>query len=551
MVAKVDLHEIYKSKCQELKQKPNSSLLNLLVENKDVNYFTKLDLDDNMIGSAGMTPLIEVIKHSPELTEIGLKGNMLSSEPVNQLAKLLQDHKRIRSLDLSQNDIRLSGPDLLSMLKTNSQITKLLINETNMRPLFINLISIQLRRNNAPVSCIRNNSSACSDRSGSIGGVKKIGFNTEIDVRDQSPPPSPVGASVKGGVFEVVESDPQSPNMFGSQEGQVESEIEQEEHGVTFSSYIAFSADDDAAPLQPEVPLKKVASRRPTVCAEAYSEEQIDNFAPEVNPKSEEETNFLMSVLERNQLFNHLDDYELLDAVNAFSERPRMMGDSVYEDEDEDMDTFFVIYEGSLHSTTGNRTLVKGTTFGDIFLLYPQSSTETVSATTDCVLYALDRPTFKFILNKASKKKRAMYESFLMKVPFLSTLSHIELLQLADALKSSQYEDGDCVIKYGEEGNWLHIVVEGKVEVIGRDDSNNKLKVCEFKVGECVGELEFLNNHETVADVIARGRVRTAKMNRRHFEMCMGPVIDILRKNADALEVYSYYRETLARILKK
>ena len=37
-------------------------------------------------------------------------------------------------------------------------------------------------------------------------------------------------------------------------------------------------------------------------------------------------------------------------------------------------------------------------------------------------------------------------------------------------------------------------------------------------------------------------------MNRRHFEMCMGPVVDILRKNADKLEVYAYYRETLAKI---
>eukprot|EP01060_Flectonema_neradi_P017606 TRINITY_DN24473_c0_g1_i1.p1 TRINITY_DN24473_c0_g1~~TRINITY_DN24473_c0_g1_i1.p1 ORF type:complete len:546 (+),score=110.10 TRINITY_DN24473_c0_g1_i1:67-1704(+) len=544
MVAKVGLHEVYRSKCKELNQKPNSSLVNLLKENSNPLEFTKLDLKDNMIGAAGMVPLVEVVKQCPELTEIVLRGNTLTSESVNTLLEVLRTHKRIRSLDLSENDIRLSGPDVLSLLKANPQLTKVSIQDTNMRPLFVNLINMQLKKNNTPASCIRNNSSGGSDsRSNSLpGSGKRIEFSAELDVRDQSPPSSPVAASVVKGNnnFEVVESDPKSPDSFCDENSSREGEH------VTFGAFTAFTDDDDAQ--QPAAPLKKVASRRPTVCAEAYSEEQIDNFRPEVNPKSEEESSFLLGVLERNQLFNHLDDYELMDAVNAFSERPRMMGDFVYEDEDEDMDTFFVIYEGNLHTTDGDRSLSKGDTFGDIFLLYPQASTETVSATSDCVLYALDRITFKFILNKASKKKRAMYEGFLMKVPFLSTLSHIELLQLADALKSSQYEDGQTVIKYGEEGTWLHIVVEGMVEVIGRDDSNNKIKVCEFKMGECVGELEFLNNHKTVADVVAIGRVRTAKMNRRHFEMCMGPVIDILRKNADALEVYSYYRETLARI---
>ena len=80
-------------------------------------------------------------------------------------------------------------------------------------------------------------------------------------------------------------------------------------------------------------------------------------------------------------------------------------------------------------------------------------------------------------------------------------------------------------------------------QVLGRDSEMAEKKVCEFVEGDCVGELEFINNHKCVADVKAKGNVRTAKMHRHHFEMCMGPIVDILRRQADTGEVYEYYRQ--------
>ena len=80
------------------------------------------------------------------------------------------------------------------------------------------------------------------------------------------------------------------------------------------------------------------------------------------------------------------------------------------------------------------------------------------------------------------------------------------------------------------------------MEVIGRDGAGAKITVCEFHVGDCVGELEFIHNHKTVADVRAKGAVRSAKLNRAHFEMCMGPIVDILKRNAGTdNRTYDYY----------
>jgi hypothetical protein len=85
--------------------------------------------------------------------------------------------------------------------------------------------------------------------------------------------------------------------------------------------------------------------------------------------------------------------------------------------------------------------------------------------------------------------------------------------------------------------------------VLGRDDKGAPKWVCDFKEGDCVGELEFLHHHLCVADVVAKTPlVRTARMNRRHFEMVMGPVKDVLARTAQESEVFSYYRDQLSKI---
>ena len=87
----------------------------------------------------------------------------------------------------------------------------------------------------------------------------------------------------------------------------------------------------------------------------------------------------------------------------------------------------------------------------------------------------------------------------------------------------------------------------GEVDVIGRGDFGKPLHVCTFGYGHPVGELEFINNHVCVADVVAKTDVKTAKLSRRHFELVMGPVVDVLKRNAEQ-PVYTYYNKTLALV---
>ena len=48
---------------------------------------------------------------------------------------------------------------------------------------------------------------------------------------------------------------------------------------------------------------------------------------------------------------------------------------------------------------------------------------------------------------------------------------------LADALEPCKFNDGELLISYGTEGEWMYIIVEGDVKVIGRTGDNNQDKV--------------------------------------------------------------------------
>lgn len=309
------------------------------------------------------------------------------------------------------------------------------------------------------------------------------------------------------------------------------------------------------------------------LAAIAFTRDAVDK-SPEVKKR-------LLASLEGYHLFSHLDDHDLARIVDIMKVHQFYAGDHIVSKLDPS-DEFFVICEGeaeiteielndemmqsfsnaspdgspirttaarngptSVKHVVGSR-LHSGAGFGDLALLYESSSPETIVATVDgTVACSIDRYAYKNICMKAAFDKRERYEGFLRKVRFLDGLTNDERLRLAEALKSAKYAKGDHIISYGEDGKWFNIILEGRIDVIGRDDNGKEVYVCSFEAGDCVGELEFLRGHKTVADCIAATEVvKTAKMARNHFEKVIGPAKEVLERQAKDSEVYAYYRGT-------
>eukprot|EP00659_Diplonema_papillatum_P022748 gene22748-34842_t len=97
------------------------------------------------------------------------------------------------------------------------------------------------------------------------------------------------------------------------------------------------------------------------------------------------------------------------------------------------------------------------------------------------------------------------------------TLPPEERMRLDAVFKSKSFREGDKLLTCGEPGDCMFVIQQGEVEVIGRDNQNNPLSVCTMGPGSIVGELEIINNHPCVADVVATENVHTKMITKEDF----------------------------------
>eukprot|EP00668_Euglena_longa_P005278 GGOE01006212.1.p1 GENE.GGOE01006212.1~~GGOE01006212.1.p1 ORF type:complete len:431 (-),score=111.91 GGOE01006212.1:878-2170(-) len=287
--------------------------------------------------------------------------------------------------------------------------------------------------------------------------------------------------------------------------------------------------------------------RRVTVCDAGFDEDKEAGYQMKVVPKTPQEEAALMEALAKLAIFAHLDDKELQTVVQSMDRATFKQGEVLFHQGESkgDEDKMFVIIEGAVSLTCKGEHSDRGA--GDIFgegeLLFPQSRHTTARVETSYVrAWTLSRLDFRHLLRGASMRKRQAYAAVLKKITFLQSLTNAEIVQLCDCLQPVKYRPGEAIIRYGDVGLWMYIILEGKVEVLGRKEDGSSIHVCYFGEGEHVGELEFINKHLTVADVVAVDEVRAARVHRDHFESCMGPIVDLLSKKARVNEKYEYYR---------
>ena len=174
-----------------------------------------------------------------------------------------------------------------------------------------------------------------------------------------------------------------------------------------------------------------------------------------------------------------------------------------------------------------------GDAFGELALLYNAPRAATIRAKTEAVLWVLDRGTFKHIVKDAARNKRELYDDFLSKVDLLEDMDAYERSQIADAFTPVNFNDGDFVLREGENGDIFFFVTEGeavatKTLAAGQDPEVVK----EYKVGDYFGELALLKNEPRAANIVARGPLSCVTLDRYSFKRMLGPLDTILRRNA-------------------
>ncbi|KAI8831266.1 cyclic nucleotide-binding-like protein [Chytridium lagenaria] len=258
--------------------------------------------------------------------------------------------------------------------------------------------------------------------------------------------------------------------------------------------------------------------RRTSVSAESMAPSQDASYERIVIPKTDEQRSRIDASIRSNFLFRACDEEQYADVVAAMSEKKVAPGEEVIRQGGVG-DFFYVVETGALDvlvSRNGSPAVKvtdysAGGSFGELALMV----------------------TFRRILMENTSRKRRMYEAFLEEVELLVSLEPYERHKIADALESVVYNDGDVVIKQGESGENFYIIESGQARVTQTDSEGVERELPGLGRGSYFGELALLTNQPRKATVSAIGRLKLATLGKKAFVRLLGPVVNIIKRNAD------------------
>ena len=98
----------------------------------------------------------------------------------------------------------------------------------------------------------------------------------------------------------------------------------------------------------------------------------------------------------------------------------------------------------------------------------------------------------------------------LRRVPLFQQLSPEDLQRIAAVATERWFEEGEPLVRQGEAGDELFVIVEGRVRVVHRDEDGSERTLRTYGEGDHIGELAVLRARPRVATVVADGgSVRT------------------------------------------
>lgn len=280
-----------------------------------------------------------------------------------------------------------------------------------------------------------------------------------------------------------------------------------------------------------KLPINFNALRRTSVSGETF---EPNNFESDWKPdhyseKTGEQLKRLENSIGKNFLFNQLESDSKALVINSLEEKKVTKGSQIIKQGDEG-DYFYVVEKGTVEFFVNGEKVNSsgvGSSFGELALMYNSPRAASVVATTDCVLWALDRMTFRKILLGHSFKKRLMYDDFLKSVPILSSLTTYDRAKIADALETKVYEKDTVIIKEGDVGENFYFIEFGSADVIKEGDG----VVATLKEHDYFGEVALINDLPRQATVKATSTTKVATLGKRAFQRLLGPIVDVLKLN--------------------
>jgi len=288
---------------------------------------------------------------------------------------------------------------------------------------------------------------------------------------------------------------------------------------------------------QSDVRFAKRDAKRGAIAMEDMDAFTIDETRDTV--KSEEVMNALLDAVQTNLLFENLAMEQKRNAVKHMYREDVKSGTKLIS-QGEQGDRFYVVQSGTFEVSVYGVGVVENIAepwkcTGELALIYNAPRAATVTATSNAVVWAIDRGTFRkalMIQRLAATKKNV---GFLKRVELLRPLLSTELALVDQALIEKQYHVGQIVFNQGDVGDKFYIIKSGTAEGIRTAEDKSEERF-DLTVGNFFGERALLKNEPRTASIKAKSDMTVLCLSRNEFHQLLGPLEDILKRQADEYE---------------
>jgi len=196
-------------------------------------------------------------------------------------------------------------------------------------------------------------------------------------------------------------------------------------------------------------------------------------------------------------------------------------------------DAFYMILSGrvvvtqttTFGSSAGTELarLGPGKSFGDLALIEDAPRKATVTASSACKCWTLDRHSFKSLFGSMDEAlNESIGVSMLQKVRILEALTARQLQVVARCLVSKKFNEGEVIIKQGDVGDSFYLIAKGEVSV-----QVNHIQVAALGSGSFFGEMSLLSNEKRSATVTAITEVSCLVLSRSDFQEHLGTIEEV------------------------
>jgi len=276
------------------------------------------------------------------------------------------------------------------------------------------------------------------------------------------------------------------------------------------------------------------------VARNAVVADEIVVDAPEENELAEEIVVFLKQAIRTDMLFENSDEEIVQEVAKYFFPREMQEGDVLISEGEKNGSEFFVIAEGTVAVSTEKdgavAALSQGMCFGGLALLYNAPRNATVIAESNCIVYVMNRASYRYVVVNLAKREDSRHFEFLRSVSLFNGLLQQELCLLDMALVSRTCEPNEQIFEQGEEADNFYIVQKGTCEGTATKENGVTEQFVQAE-GSFFGELALLNAEPRNATVVAGEEgCAVLQLSRDDFHQLLGPLQDIMERNAKEYE---------------